>query len=265
MFIGMNYILSCVFVLLFLNAHSKDRLVILEWQFKGIEEGYNHLNRCKVFVDGKEMPLSDTCLQSNWGFFQLRLSPKEHRIQVVNEAYYSGKWIEHTFENGFSMNAACEFSLNVKEVHRVQIQFDLDNATTSIVQFDLKGKVWLEKPERFKGKHDSLVVSWKFNNIEEGYDHLSRMRVFVDGIEYGTSPESPESVGGEFTISIPRGLHQIRIVNQALIDGNWQDHTIVNDYSVDAVYEKEIEIKKSVRVHLIIDLDNEHTVNQWEY
>lgn len=262
----MNNFLTCVFVLLFLNAYSKDQWVILEWKFKGIEEGFDHLNRSRVSVDGTFLPVSGSCRQSDWGSYSLKLSRTKHTIKFINEAFYEGKWIEHTFENKFSINAICEFDLDVKEVSKVQIEFDLDGSDISIVQFDLNGKALVEREKKttFKGKHYPMEIDWRFTNVESGYNHVSRMQVFVDDVEYGTSEQSVESMGGKFLLKIPKGMHRIRIVNQSLIDGDWQDHTIVNNYSVEAVYEKLIEVKKNVRVTLVIDLNDEETVNKWE-
>lgn len=258
----MNNLFTCVFVFLFLNAYSKDRLVTFEWKFIGIEAGYDHLNRNKIIVDGTEIKLTDSCFQSEWGIYRLPLS-KTHQIKVINEAYYAGKWVEHTFENEFSINAVCEFDLNAKEVSKVRIEFDLDKPGVLITRFDLKG-VEL-KETSFRGKHYPLEVNWRFVNIEDGYDHRSRMVVFVDDVQYGVSSESSESAGGIFNLKIPKGLHRIRIVNQSYLNDTWQDHTIVNNYSVEAVYEKEIAVNKGVRVTLVIDLNDEVTVNEWEF
>ena len=260
----MNNFLTCVFVLLFLNAYSKDQWVTLEWKFNGIEEGYDHLNRSKISVDGVVLPVSDSCLQSNWGSYSLKLSRTTHTIKFVNEAFYEGKWVEHTFENKFSINAVCEFEVNVREVSKVRIEFDLDISDVSIVQFDPAGSLFLEKKMTFKGKHYPMEIDWRFTNVESGYNHISRIQVFVDDVEYGTSEKSVENMGGKFLLKIPRGMHRIRIVNQSFIDGAWQDHTIVNNYSVEAVYEKSIDVKKSVRVTLVIDLNDEETVNRWD-
>lgn len=260
----MNNLLTCVIVLLSLNAHSKDRLVVLEWKFKGIETGYDHLNRNKVVMDGIVLPVSDSCRQSNWGKYSLSLSKGVHKIRLINEAYCKGKWVEHTFENEFSINAVCEFEVNAKEVSKVRIEFDLDKSDVSVVQFDLTGNELRNKIPKFKGKHYPIQISWQFSNIEEGYDHPSRMLVFVDDVEVGVSPQALESTGGVFGVKIPKGQHRIRIVNQSFIKGIWQDHTIVNNYSVDAVYERSVEVKKGLKVTLVIDLNNEHTVNRWE-
>lgn len=252
-------------MLLFLNVHSKDQLVILEWKFNGIEQGYDHLNRSKLIVDGEIMPVSKSFHQSEWGNYRLSLSKNvNHRIQLINEAYYNGCWVEHTFENDFSINARCEFEVNPKEVSKVQVEFNLDGAEVSIIRFDKQGIDLSKKRVLLKGKHYTMTVQWKFTNVEEGYDHRSRMLVFVDELEYGASGESIESAGGAFELLIPKGQHRIRIVNQSFVDSKWQDHTILNNYSVEAVYEKSIEIKKAIQVTLLIDLNGEKTVNDWE-
>lgn len=256
---------TCVFVLFFLNAYSKDQLVILEWKFKGIETGYDHLNRSKISVDGVILPVSASFHQSEWGTYQLTLSKTTHQIRLVNEAFYGGKWAEHTFENEFSINAVCEFEINAKKVSKVQIEFDLNGSTISIIQFDQDGRVLLKKLPEFKGKHYPMEIDWRFIHVENGYDHTSRMQVFVDDVEYGTSVQSLESEGGLFTLEIPKGTHRVRIVNQSFLNGVWQDHTIVNNFSVEAVYEKILEVKKAIRVTLVIDLNNEETVNKWEH
>lgn len=216
-------------------------------------------------MDGIVLPVSDSCRQSNWGKYSLFLSKGIHKIRLINEAYCKGRWVEHTFENEFSINAVCEFEVNAKEVSKVRIEFDLDKSDVSVVKFDLNGNELMNKIPEFKGRHYPMQISWQFINIEEGYDHPSCMLVFVDDVEVGISPQAVESIGGVFEVKIPKGQHRIRIVNQSLIKGVWQDHTIVNNYSVDAVYERSMEVKKGWKVTLVIDLNNEHTVNRWEH
>lgn len=260
-----NYILTCVFVLLLSDVHSRDQSVVLEWKFTGIEEGYDHLNRCKLVVDGKEMPVSKSYKQSEWGMYTLALSKKTHQIKLVNEAFYKGKWVEHTFENEFSINAVCEFELDVAEVASMKIEFDLNKKAVLITRFDKGGKDLSDKQAVFRGKHYLMSINWKFIQVEKGYDHRSRMVVYVDDLKYGVSPESIETVGEVYVLQVPKGRHRIRIVNQSFTNGVWQDHTILNNFSVEAVYEKQINVRKAVRVVLIIDLNNEQTVNSWEY
>jgi len=249
-------------VLLFLSAHSKEHLVILEWKFNGIEVGYDHLNRSKIYIDGKELPVSNSVHQSEWGSYQLKLTKSTHAIKLVNEAFYEGKWREHTFENEFSMNAICEFDLSAKGVSKVQIVFDLNSKPISITLFDKKGLEIKPKPI-FKGKHFPLVIDWKFIHIEPGFDHLSRFCIYVDDVKVFTSGESLESTGGLFEVMLPKGEHQIRIVSECLRNSTWQEHTILNDFSVDVVLEYKTTVSKAKKMRWIIDLNNEATVVHW--
>lgn len=259
----MNYILTCVFALFFLNVHSKDYRVTLEWKFEGIETGYDHMNRSKIYVDGTELPISNSCHQSEWGSYELLLSKSNHKIKLINEAYCKGKWIEHTFENEFSMDAVCVFDLNGKEVSKVQIVFDLNSKPTSIARFDKKGLEIKSKAIVFKGKHLPLTIDWAFVNIEPGFDHLSRFCVYVDNVKLFTSNESFESAGGLFHVMVPKGQHQIRIVSECLRNSIWQEHIILNDFSVDAVLEQKVTISKAQTLKWIIDLNNELTEVRW--
>lgn len=249
-------------MLLFLNAHSKEHLVILEWKFNGIETGYDHLNRSKIYIDGKELPVSNSVHQSEWGSYQLKLTKSTHRIKLVNEAFYEGKWREHTFEQEFSMNAICEFDLSAKGVSKVQIVFDLNSKPTSITLFDKKGLEIKPKPF-FNGKHFPLVIEWKFIHIEPGFDHLSRFCIYVDDVKVFTSDASLESIGGLFEVMLPKGEHQIRIVSECLRNSTWQEHTILNDFSVDAVLEYKTTVSKAKKLRWIIDLNNEANVVHW--
>ncbi len=250
-------------MLLFLNAHSKEQLVTLEWKFNGIEAGYDHLNRSKIYIDGKELPISKSYHQSEWGSYQLSLAKSPHTIKLVNEAFYEGRWREHTFENEFSIDAVCEFQLNGKGISKVQIVFDLNSKPTSITRFDKKGLEIKPKPIVFKGKQLPLAIDWRFINIEPGFDHLSRFCVYVGDVKLFTSAEFLESAGGSFKVMIPKGEHQIRIVSECLRNSIWQEHTILNDFSVDVVLEQNMVVSKAQKLKWVIDLNNESTVVHW--
>ncbi|AEA42613.1 hypothetical protein [Fluviicola taffensis] len=246
------------------SVYSKDKTVLVEWKFNGIASGFDHLNRLKVFIDGIDQPISEEVLQSNLGKYELKISKGIHKIQLINEAFYNGKWQDHTFKNEFSMDAICEFELNADEVGKVRVVFDLDGKPTLLTQFDKKGQLIQPKLIGFKGKHVPLIIDWKFINIESGYDHLSRICIYVDDVKFATSIESLESVGGVFEVMIPKGEHYIRIVSECKGKSGWQEHTIVNDYSTDALLDQKIKVLKAQKLKWIIDLNNEQTVIDWE-
>lgn len=102
-----------------------------------------------------------------------------------------------------------------------------------------------------------LTVNYKFEGIEPGYDHDSKTQVYIDGEFIGESGVSPESKGGSFTVNVPAGQHTLRVVNLALYEGVWEEHTVENNYSVDCVYETYRTFKKPEKLYLVFDLDSE--------
>ena len=101
-----------------------------------------------------------------------------------------------------------------------------------------------------------LTVNVKFVGIEDGYDHQTRTAVFIDGNEVGVSPETQQSKTGGFTVDVPQGNHQLRVINYALYQGNWEEHTLVNDYSIDCLYESTRQFKKPEKLYLLFDIDS---------
>jgi hypothetical protein len=108
-----------------------------------------------------------------------------------------------------------------------------------------------------------LTVNIKFVGIEEGYDHETKTVVLIDGEEVAFSPTTLQSKTGAFTVDVPQGSHQLKIVNYALYEGDWEEHTITNDYSIDCVYEEDHTFKKPEKLYLLFDID-EGTKSSWK-
>lgn len=82
----------------------------------------------------------------------------------------------------------------------------------------------------------NLTIDFKFINIEEGYDHQCKTQVLIDGKAVAESKVTAQSKGATFTVKVPKGNHEISVVNWVLYEGNWEEHTIENNYSIDATY-----------------------------
>lgn len=108
-----------------------------------------------------------------------------------------------------------------------------------------------------------LTVFVKFTGIEEGYDHQTKTAVFIDGNQVGISPETLQSKTGSFTLEVPSGNHQLQVMNYALYEGNWEEHTIANEYSIDCSYETSRQFKKPEKLYLVFDI-NEGTKASWK-
>ncbi len=109
-----------------------------------------------------------------------------------------------------------------------------------------------------------LTVHFKFLGIEEGYDHDCKTQVYVDEEFLGESGVAPQSKDGSFTVNVPLGQHNLRVVNLALYEGVWEEHTVENNYSIDCLYETYRSFKtKPEKLYLVFDLDGE-TMASWK-
>jgi hypothetical protein len=103
------------------------------------------------------------------------------------------------------------------------------------------------------GAPSGYRVAWSFANIEEGYDHDSRTEVWVDGVKAVESSVTPQSKPNEVTVDVPAGTHQLRVVNLALYEGQWEEHTVANNYSIDCTWEGTVGPKG--QLVLLFDVD----------
>lgn len=104
-----------------------------------------------------------------------------------------------------------------------------------------------------------LVVNYQFKNVEDGYDHDCKTKVWIDGKEVGESPTAKQTKGGVFTVKVSKGTHELRVINWALYEGEWEEHTMDNNYSIDAEFTTSYNFKKPAQLFLIFDLDGETT------
>lgn len=103
-----------------------------------------------------------------------------------------------------------------------------------------------------------LKVSWKFENVEPGYDHKNKCVVYVDGEEVAESSATLQTKPNTMKLEVPAGKHVIRVVNFALYEGVWEEHTVENNYSLDCVFEEEVKFSKKGRaISMVFDLDGE--------
>ncbi len=110
----------------------------------------------------------------------------------------------------------------------------------------------------YSQKMSTLIVNTKFTNIEKGYDHLTKTVVFVDDELVASTSEKLQSIPNSVKVKIPKGEHKVRVINYAFYEGNWEEHTIENNYSVDCLYELNMNFKKSkYKLDLVFDIDSE--------
>jgi hypothetical protein len=105
------------------------------------------------------------------------------------------------------------------------------------------------------GSMGSLTFKFSVTNIEPGYDHVSKLVIFEGDNKIGESSEQVESKPNSVTVKLSKGSHNIRAVLTSKYEGNWEEHTISNDYSIDCLFEDEVVIKKKKTITLVFDID----------
>jgi hypothetical protein len=63
------------------------------------------------------------------------------------------------------------------------------------------------------------------------------------------------------TVTVPQGNHDVKVVNYALYEGKWEEHSKANEYSIDCLYEKNMAIKSKSMLSLVFDIDTETTTS----
>jgi hypothetical protein len=113
------------------------------------------------------------------------------------------------------------------------------------------------KPAQFQ-------IGYQFKGIEEGYDHLTKTVITVDGREVYTTPEHLQSKKMKAKVKIPAGSHIVSVDTWAKYEGTWELHTVANNYSLDCNYvtNRDFESGKKYKVGLVYDLDNGVTVKE---
>lgn len=226
-------------------------MLSIKWQFLNINEGYDHDNKMVVYIDGKLVGESKVFRQSQLATYNIEVTKGAHDVKIENYAMYEGKWDIHTKENQYSVDAFYEGKINFSKPTTIDMKFDISSETADISISGGKSE---------KGKEVPLTVTWIYKNVEKGYDHDNRMEVYVDGKKVGTSNIFKESKKGSMTVKVPAGQHEITVENYAYYEGNWELHSIENNYSVDAFYTTNMLFKKKRSINLVFDIKTLETI-----
>jgi hypothetical protein len=107
-------------------------------------------------------------------------------------------------------------------------------------------------------KESALKISYRFWNITEGYDHLSRAVIFINGEEVLVTPDHLQSQPQEITVMVPLGQYELNLVMWALYDGVWEEHLLAYNYSTNCFINDIFESKNEKHsLEIIFDLDRD--------
>lgn len=106
-----------------------------------------------------------------------------------------------------------------------------------------------------KEKTYDLSIEYSFDGIKEGYDHLTKLIVSINGEVADTSTKKYQSKVNSLLLSLPAGEHTIKAECLAFYDGFWEPHLRNNGYNVDCVYETRIIMTENKNMKILFDLE----------
>lgn len=96
----------------------------------------------------------------------------------------------------------------------------------------------------------------EFKGIEEGYDHVVKEELYLDGVLIKVTEEHRESENVDIKLKLKKGPHTFKVVSWTLYNGTWEQMTQDNDYSLDGFKEITYEFKKKNAISIVFDLDD---------
>lgn len=116
-----------------------------------------------------------------------------------------------------------------------------------------------------KKKESTLEVTYRFDNIIDGYDHDTKAIISIDDKEVLTTSPKKQSAKQTVTLKIPAGTFQFNLMMMALYEGTWEEHTKANNYSVDCFIDDEFKTKGGAHtLDIVFDIDTELTTYKFK-
>lgn len=112
-----------------------------------------------------------------------------------------------------------------------------------------------------ESKSVTFKVEYTFKGIVEGYDHDNKTELYVDGQLVATSTVKKETEANYVSAKVKKGMHEIKVVNYAYFEGNWEVHNSENNFSIDCFYQGTIDVnKKNNKLVLLFDINDQTQV-----
>lgn len=124
---------------------------------------------------------------------------------------------------------------------------------------------FFQPSEAKKSKGNVLEITYRFDNIIEGYDHETKAEIKINGQEVLISPVHKQSKPQKLTIKVPSGSYDFYLMMWALYEGTWEEHTIANNYSIDCVVDDKFKASKPKHtLNIVFDIDTEETTYDYK-
>lgn len=230
-------------------SFAKDIDLRVNWSFLEVQEDVDYSSKVQITIDGKLVHESHEFKETdNNAFTVCKVKAGKHKVNVQVYTLYNNVWEAKTKSNEYSVDAFYSGEVTFKKDAELTLVFDIGLEKTTFYWVGIVNK---------KEKMCSTSITWQYLNVEQGYDHDSKLHIEIDGQLVHVSSVIPESQLGKVEVEVPQGVHTISIKSYTMYKGRWQAHTIENGYSVDALYSQQLEFKgKSKKIDLKFDFDS---------
>lgn len=104
----------------------------------------------------------------------------------------------------------------------------------------------------------TLQVKWVFKGIEEGFDHKTKGILSIDNEPLHTTGVALQSKPQNFSVSVPKGKHTLKLMLLAEYEGKWEEHIKANNYSIDCMVEQAFDFSSAAHtLEVVFDLDTD--------
>lgn len=102
-----------------------------------------------------------------------------------------------------------------------------------------------------------LTINYEvLNTVSDKYSYVSKLVVYVDGVRTAESSPRIQTEPNSCTVTLSKGKHQVRAILEALYEGEWEERTLKNEYSLDLEWVETTNFKKNRKVKITFDLDS---------
>jgi hypothetical protein len=108
-----------------------------------------------------------------------------------------------------------------------------------------------------KSNDVKLTINYEvLNTVSDKYSYVSKLVVYVDGVRTAESSPRIQTEPNSCTLNLSEGKHQVRAILEALYEGEWEERTLKNEYSLDLEWVETANFKKNRKVKITFDLDS---------
>ncbi len=228
-------------------AFAQKNELQLFWKFEHLDPAYARMARLQVIVDDTLTLESGSFSMNEIGSFFDSLSVGKHRLELRILVRQIQGWELHTVENDYSMDVLLDTMIDLRSDLALHWELDVVAPSTRLREIPLK----LLKSNSLK----PLDFHTRFTSVPDGYDHLSRIRIYGNGRLLATGKEIRLSEERWEQLWVPFPIHDLRVVIEVNFRGEWEEHNVFNGYQFDLIWCAE-KLKRSRNVYWNGDIES---------